>query len=571
MNLVGLVAAVVMLVATGLTLYSEFPSERIVVRPFELPKSIAAKGYTGDGLARDFVRAIDEALTWSQRGEVETLGSLRNESMTASGFPHVPRIEVEDAYPAIEVPSTDADLRSILRYCWWFYGRSPQLWGEVVIGGAPTKRGQEASTTQDAGEAITVRLWLTAQRSTISWTCEAEGIEHINFRQCLEEDPDFLGAIIGRGRAARYYYSVSAYEGPNRYGDFAAAAKLFTWNEPSPTAAAWVLNVEGLFAEMEAMKAEEAQAYEDALLRYAEALARYEESIGFDEATVAAWINKGNTLAAIDDLCRTDGLGPDVAVSACSVCDDSDCVATAEAAYRTALEGAESGSIAEIDAFLSLAELVQRDGRFPEAVTLYESAIGSTHEGSTLAVLHTNLGLVYFRDFKSSDQGERTLLEVALEHQRRAVEFDPYYALAWSNWGSILQDYANTLENAQSRRRTLRSAVAKCQRAIRLRPDYALAILNLGLCYLDLEDQKQAEDAFRRGLASQGLRPWLNAALLENLAKALFANGECADGSEILGQFRKDYGSPGQDVLALEQECAANEGLSKALSFVNGL
>jgi tetratricopeptide (TPR) repeat protein len=125
-----------------------------------------------------------------------------------------------------------------------------------------------------------------------------------------------------------------------------------------------------------------------------------------------------------------------------------------------------------------LSSFYSKHGEIEKSISLLEKSISSTHQNST--VLYIELAEKY-RTMGQNDEAEATY--------RKAIELNPSYATAYSNFGNLLVDL-NRYEEAE----------AAYRKAIELNPSDANAYSNFGNLLVDLNRYEEAEAAYRKAI-----------------------------------------------------------------------
>jgi protein O-GlcNAc transferase len=172
-------------------------------------------------------------------------------------------------------------------------------------------------------------------------------------------------------------------------------------------------------------------------------------------------------------------------------------------------------------AHCSLAEVLDKQGRFAEAECCYRQSIEIQPD---LVLAHNNLALIL------KEQGRVLEAEASC---RRALELSPELAVAHNNLATILNQQGRVAESE-----------ASCRRAIELKPDLAEAHSNLALALNKEGLLKESETSCRRAIE---LKPEL-AAVHSNLANVLQrqarpgeAEASCRRAIDLQPQLRDAY------------------------------
>ncbi len=155
-------------------------------------------------------------------------------------------------------------------------------------------------------------------------------------------------------------------------------------------------------------------------------------------------------------------------------------LAQAETLYRQVL----AVNPRDLDALVSLGNLLKTQGRLPEALEQYRQALAiePTHAG-----LHNNFGVTL------KDMGR---LAEAVESYRQAVRLDPNYADALDNLAALLREQGE-----------LDEAMTRCRQALQGNPGHAKAHNTLGLILSDFGRAEEAVAAYREAVRLTPNRP----------------------------------------------------------------
>jgi len=167
--------------------------------------------------------------------------------------------------------------------------------------------------------------------------------------------------------------------------------------------------------------------------------------------------------------------------------------------------------------------ILQGLGKLKEAEITYRKAIQFNPD---YAIAHCNLGNL-LRDFGKLKEAEISL--------RKAIKLNPDYANAHSNLGNILKDLGK-----------LKEAEISYRKAIKLNPDYAIAYSNLGNILRDLGKLKEAEIS---------------------LHKAIKLNPDYSNAHLNLGNILRDYGKLKEAEIAYRKAIQLNP--NNAIAYSN--
>lgn len=141
-------------------------------------------------------------------------------------------------------------------------------------------------------------------------------------------------------------------------------------------------------------------------------------------------------------------------------------------------ENAKSCDPHRVDNLANLGVVYRRLGRFDEALICQKKAI---EINPNYAVAYNNLGLLMHEAFKKP--------ESAIKAYEKAIEIDPNFDNAYYNLGNVFM-----------RRKEFKDAISHFQKAVSLNSSHGLAFANMAICYGALKQYPEALTNYRRAV-----------------------------------------------------------------------
>lgn len=136
------------------------------------------------------------------------------------------------------------------------------------------------------------------------------------------------------------------------------------------------------------------------------------------------------------------------------------------------------------DPWIQLGQAYAAKGDYPQALEYYRKALALD---STNALIHDNLGVIYFTIYQRTRKNEDNA--AALESFQKAVELDPGLASAYNGLGGAFRAAGQ-----------IDKAISAWEKSLELKPDYGFPLYNLGITLLQKGDKDRALANFERYL-----------------------------------------------------------------------